>query len=128
MLKLNYNDYGLFLERVTASLDMVATQRVMLAMYTGETLHMQPGRAAYLAAADAPEVLRLERLLQGNTALSIALTHVDDECVEVSLKGTWIAQSADAEAGTLIAALPPVAEGLIHQLWQLSARQAAFSY
>ena len=127
MLKLNYNDYGLFLERVTASLDAIATQRVMLAVYAGETLHLEPGRAAFLVSAEATGVDQLENVLQANTTQTITLTYVDDEFVEVSLKGTWIANSANAEAGTFITALTPVVEVLIYQLWQVTQRQTAFS-
>ncbi|MEM9149078.1 MAG: alr0857 family protein [Cyanobacteria bacterium P01_F01_bin.3] len=127
MLKLNYNDYGLFLERVTASLDAIATQRVMLAVYAGETLHLEPGRAAFLVSAEATGVDQLENVLQADTTQTMALTYVDDEFVEVSLKGTWIANSANAEAGTFITALTPVVEVLIYQLWQVTQRQTAFS-
>lgn len=128
MLKLNYNDYGLFLERVTASLDAIATQRVMLAVYAGETLHLEPGRAAFLVSANANGVSQLKTVLQGDTTKTVTLTNVDDEFVEVSLKGTWIANSANAEAGTFISALAPVSEALIYQLWQVTQRQTALSY
>ena len=127
MLKLNYNDYGLFLERVTASLDAIATQRVMLAVYAGETLHLEPGRAAFLVPAEAVGVGQLENVLQTDTTQTMTLTHVDAEFVEVSLKGTWIADSANAESGTFITALTPVVEALIYQLWQVTQRQTAFS-
>ena len=127
MLKLNYNDYGLFLERVTASLDALATQRVMLAVYAGETLHLEPGRAAFLVPAEAVGVGQLENVLQTDTTQAMTVTHVDDEFVEVSLKGTWIADSANAESGTFITALTPVVEALIYQLWRVTQRQTAFS-
>ncbi|MEM6598700.1 MAG: alr0857 family protein [Cyanobacteria bacterium P01_C01_bin.69] len=128
MLKLNYNDYGLFLEHVTASLDAVATQRVMLAVYAGETLHLEPGRAAFLVSADATGVNQLKSVLQKDATQTVTLTGVDDEFVEVSLKGTWIANSANAEAGTFITALTPVSEALIYQLWQVTHRQSAYVF
>lgn len=127
MLKLNYNDCGLLLERVSASLDAIATQRVMLAVYAGETLHMEPGRAAFLVAADTTGFAQLESVLQSDTTQTVTLSGVDNEFVEVSLKGTWIASSADAEAGTFITALTPVCESLIYQLWQATARQTVYS-
>ncbi|MEM8805263.1 MAG: alr0857 family protein [Cyanobacteria bacterium P01_G01_bin.38] len=127
MLKLNYTDYGLFLEQVTASLDAVATQRVMLAVYAGEPLHLEPGRAAFLLQADIPGVAQLKRVLQSDATEAISLTLVDGEFVEVSLKGTWIANSANAEAGTFITALAPESERLIYQLWQATQRQTAYS-
>lgn len=127
MLKLNYTDYGLFLERVAVSLDAVATQRVMLAVYTGEPLHLEPGRAAFLLSASIPGVARLIRMLHRGTTDSVTLTTVDVDFVEVSLKGSWIASSANAEAGTFITALTPEHETLIDQLWQMTQHQTIYS-
>lgn len=125
MLKLNYNDYGLFLEQVAASMDAIATQRVMLAVYAGETLHIEPGRAAFLLPANTAGVVQLERVLQTHTTGAITLSAVDDDCVEVSLKGTWIASSAQAEAGTFITTLTPESEALVYRLWQATQREIA---
>ena len=130
MLKLNYNDYGLFLEQVNASVDALtgsslwefATQRVMLAVYAGETLHIEPGRAAFLIEANTPEVDRLRCVLQNDTTGVITLSAVDDDYIEVSLKGTWIASSAQAESGTFVAALTPESEKLVCRLWQATQR------
>ena len=127
MLKLNYNDCGLLLERVSASLDAIATQRVMLAVYAGETLHMEPGRAAFLVAVDTIGFIQLEDVLQNDAIQAVTLSGVDSEFVEVSLKGTWIASSADAEAGTFITALTPACESLIYQVWQENSRQTVYS-
>ncbi len=126
MLKLNYTDYGLFLEQVTASLDVVATQRVMLAVHVGETLHLEPGRAAFLLPVELPGINQLESMLQTNATDAIDLATVDDDFVEVSLKGTWIASSANAESGTFMTALAPESEMLIYQLWQVTQRQTAY--
>ena len=126
MLKLNYTDYGLFLEQVTASLEVVATQRVMLAVHVGEPLHLEPSQASFLLPVELPGISQLKCLLQENVADAIALTSVDEEFVEVSLKGTWIASSANAESGTFITALAPESELLIYELWRVTQRQTAY--
>lgn len=126
MLKLNYTDYGLFLEQVTASLEVVATQRVMLAVHVGEPLHLEPSQASFLLPVTLPGISQLKCLLQENVADEIALTSVDEEFVEVSLKGTWIASSANAESGTFITALAPESELLIYDLWRVTQRQTAY--
>ena len=125
MLKLNYNDYGLFLEQVTASIDAFATQRVILAVYAGETLHIEPGRAAFLLASNTPGVAKLRGILQNNATSEISLTAVDTDYIEVSLKGTWIAISAQAESGTFVTTLTPEIEALVCSLWQATQRLAA---
>ena len=126
MLKLNYTDYGLFLEQVTASLDTVATQRVMLAVHVGEPLHLEPSRASFLLPVELPGITQLEHSLQKNTADTADVSSVDEEFVEVSLKGTWMAESANAESGTFITALAPESEMLIYELWQATQRQTAY--
>lgn len=128
MLKLNYNDYGLFLEQVTASLDAIATQRVMLAVQAGETLHLEPGRAAFLVSAKATGISQLENVLQRDATKIVTVTDVDDEFVEVSLKGTWIANSANAEVGTFITALTPISETLVYHLWQTTQSQTVHAF
>ena len=125
MLKLNYNDYGLFLEQITASIDAFATQRVMLAVHAGETLHIEPGRAAFLLASNTPGVTKLRGILQENTTSEISLTAVDVDYIEVSFKGTWIAISAQAESGTFVTMLTAEIEALVCSLWQATQRLAA---
>ncbi len=120
MLKLNYTDYGLFLEQVTASFDAVAAQRVMLAVNVGETLHLEPGRAAFLLPVALPEINQLASMVKVNTSDAIALNNVDDEYIEVSLKGTWMAKSPNAESGTFMTALAPESEQLIFRMWQVT--------
>ena len=123
MLKLNYTDYGLHLEQVDASLDTLATQRVMLAVYTGQSLHIAPGRAAFLLPATMPGLVGLRTVLRRSMAVltgvnGVAIATVDSEFVEISLRGTWIAQDAVADTGTFITALTPESESLIYRLWQ----------
>ena len=127
MLKLNYNDYGLFLEQLVASVDAFATQRVMLAVCAGETLHIEPGRAAFLLAESTPGVAKLQSILQRDATDEIALIAVDAEYVELSLKGTWIASSAQAEAGTFVTVLSPEIESLVSRLWQATQQLATCS-
>ncbi|MEM9266741.1 MAG: alr0857 family protein [Cyanobacteria bacterium P01_F01_bin.13] len=122
MLKLNYTDYGLFLEQITASLDAVTTQRAMLAVRTGESLHIEPRQATFLLPMTLPGIAQLKSMLQTNFVDAIDVTIVDDEFVEVSLTGTWIASSPHTESGTFITVLPPEGEGLIYRLWQVTQR------
>ena len=127
MLKLNYTDYGLFLEQVAASVDVVATQRVMLAVHVGEPLHLEPGRAAFLLPVELPGITQLKSMLQTHATDVIDLAAVDDKFVEVSLKGTWMANSAQAESGTFMTALTPDSEQLIYRLWQVTQGQTLSS-
>lgn len=120
MLKLNYTDCGLFLEKVPAPLNKVATQRMMLAVQVGEPLHLEPGRAAFLLPLEINGITHLKSIAKTHTRDTINVTTVDDEFIEVSLKGTWIANSPNAESGTFITALAPECECLLYQLWRVT--------
>ena len=125
MLKLNYNDYGLFLEQVTASIDAFATQRVILAVYAGETLHIEPGRAAFLLASNTPGVAKLRGILQNNATSEISLTAVETNYIELSFQRTSIAFIAQAQSAPFVTTLTPEIEALVCSLWQATQRLAA---
>ncbi len=64
MLKLNYTEDGLYMERVLSSPELVIAQRVVLAMRLGQTIHLQPGHASFLLPADVPQLKQLEMSLR----------------------------------------------------------------
>jgi len=123
MLKLTYIEAGLYMEQMAAPLEVLVAQRVMLALRTGQTLHVEPGRAAFLVANDAPGLTYLVTELQMTQPGDVTLTPVDDAFIEISLYGHWIAESAQAEEGMFIAALPIRLEYYVHQLWKITQEQ-----
>ena len=120
MLKLNYTEFGLYMERVMASVEMVIAQRVMLAMRLSGALHVQPGRASFLLPANLPQLEQLEAALQGESNTSAAVIPVDDEFVEVCLSGSWIAEIKESHEGMFLAIMSDRTEFLIYTLWQKS--------
>ncbi len=126
MLKLNYTDSGPYLEPVTASLETIATQRVTLAFGLGEALYIEPGQAALLLPIELPGITQLEDMLKTDFTDTFTVTLADEEFVEVSFKGTWIASGSHAESGTFITALPSESEQLIYQLWQVAQPQTVY--
>ena len=130
MLKLNYTNCGLYLEQVAAPLEIAIAQRVMLAISTGQTLCVEPGRASFLLSVDIPGLSGLRLLLdtehlEREQEGAIAISAVESDYVEVCLQGTWIAPNAAAEEGALMAALHPETEATLYQLWQVSQFQLA---
>lgn len=123
MLKLNYTEIGLYMERVMTSLEMVIAQRVVLAMRLGQTLHVEPGRTAFLLPADVPELVHLEAILQQEYNSMVAIIPVDAEFVEVSLYGSWVAESIEAHEGMFLAMMGDRTEFFIYKLWQMSQIQ-----
>ena len=120
MLKLNYTEGGLYMERVMVSPELAIAQRVVLAMRLWQSLQVGPGHASFLLPADISELKGLEIALQRECGSKVSVTPVDDEFVEVSLSGSWIAESKEAHEGMFLTMLSDRSEFLLHKLWQMS--------
>jgi hypothetical protein len=120
MLKLHCTDNELFMEHITGSaLEIVVAQRVLLAIRSGQPLHIEPGQASFLLPATTTGLAELDHP-------GISIDPVDAEFVEVTVPGTWLAERTDAEEGVFMMALgegPDAGyghktEALIYKLWQ----------
>jgi hypothetical protein len=120
MLKLNYTDVGLYMERTMTNPELLIAQRVLLAMRLGRSLHIEPSRASFLLPADIPQLQVLEIDLQREYGSAVTLVAVDQEFVEVGLSGSWIAEDKDAHEGMFLAVMSNPTEFLIYKLWQMS--------
>lgn len=120
MLKLNYTEVGLYMERTMTSLELLIAQRVVLAMRLGHSLHIEPGRASFLLPVDIPELQQLEMALRQEYQPIATVLPVDDQFVEVSLKGSWVADSQEAHEGMFLTMLSDRTEFFIYKLWQMS--------
>lgn len=134
MLKLTYTEYGLHLEYAAAPLEVLVAQRVILAMRTGQRLHIEPGTASFLLSVHAPGLAELRRsqkdqrccTLQQEHCSDVTIIPVDDEFVEVTVEGIWMAETADAEDGVFVTALMPQTEFLVMKLWEATQTQVTF--
>ncbi|MBD3887687.1 hypothetical protein IFO70_39915 [Phormidium tenue FACHB-886] len=120
MLKLNYTDVGLFMERTLTNPELLIAQRVLLAMRLGQTLYVEPGHASFLLPADLPELEKLEAALQREYNPNAMILLVDDASVEVNLSGCWVAESKEAQEGMFLAVMSDRIERFIYKLWQMS--------
>lgn len=125
MLKLNYTEAGLHMERVVAPLEVLIAQRVLLAVRFGQILHIEPGTASFLLRDKAPDLAHLEMALRRAQHSGVTITPVDDGFVEVSVEGSWIAESADAHEGMFITAFCDRAEFFVYKLWQATQFQVS---
>jgi hypothetical protein len=120
MLKLNYTDVGLYMERTMTNPELLIAQRVLLAMRLGRSLHIEPSRASFLLPADIPQLKVLEIALHQEYGSVVTLIAVDEEFVEVGLSGSWIAEDKDAHEGMFLTVMSDRTEFLIYKLWHLS--------
>ncbi|MEP0874091.1 hypothetical protein NDA01_30785 [Trichocoleus desertorum AS-A10] len=120
MLKLNYTESGLYMERVVISPELAIAQRVVLAMRLEQCLQVEPGHASFLLPTDVPDLKHLETMLGQECRGRVTVVPVDDEFVEVSLSGSWIAESKEAHEGMFLTVLGNRVELFIYKLWQMS--------
>jgi hypothetical protein len=125
MLKLTYTENGLHLERAMAPLESLIAQRVMLAIRVGQRLHIEPGQASFLLTATAPGLAQLHRMVRMEQTQIVMVTPVDDEFVEVTVHGSWVAETIDAEEGVFVTALADMTEFLLLRLWETTQNQVA---
>lgn len=120
MLKLNYTEVGLYMERTMTAPEMLIAQRVVLALRLGQPLHVKPGCASFLLPANIPELEQLEMALQRECSSTVTVIPVDDEFVEVVLSGSWVAEDREAHEGMFLTLMSDRAEFFIYKLWQMS--------
>jgi len=123
MLKLTYTDSGLHLERAAAPLEVLIAQRVVLAIRTGQRLYIEPGTASFLLHVNTPGLAQLRRSLQMEHSSIMTITPVDDEFVELTVQGSWLAAAIDAEEGVFVTALSHLTELLVMKLWEATQTQ-----
>jgi hypothetical protein len=137
MLKLNYTEIGLYMERISTSLEMAIAQRIVLSLRLGQSLTIEPGRASFLLPGNLPELEQLTAVLQHEHDSTVTVMSLGDGFVELSLSGSWIAESKEAHEGMFLAVMGDFSspcgaeplgervESLIYKLWQMSAAQVS---
>jgi hypothetical protein len=126
MLKLTYTEAGLHLERVSMSLEAMIAQRVLLTMRLGQKLHIEPSSAAFLLPVDVSGLAHLDMALRLEQTTVASIVSVDNEYVEVSLRGSWLAESAEVHEGILVTVCSHRVEFLIDKLWQVTQTQVSY--
>lgn len=121
MLKLTYSDADLLIEQLDLTVEAVVTQRSLVALRAGQPLVVQPGYGAFALPADLPGVATLKAFGQG----AIDIAPCDADWLEVTLRGTWLADNATSAEGILVAELGTALERQLVALWQCSLNWVA---
>lgn len=126
MLKLTYTETDFRLERLEITLDVWVAQRVTMTLCAGQKLFIEPSQASFLLTAQDTRLTRLEQLLNREIKGFVSVALIDEDYAEVSIKGTWIAESVDAHEGLFIVAFPDAVERYLFQLWRSTQAHASF--
>ncbi len=121
MLKLTYSDADLLIEHLDLTVESMVTQRSLVALRAGQPLVVQPSYGAFALPADLPGIAALKARSQG----AIDIAPCDINWLEVTLRGTWLADNAASAEGILVVELGPQLESQLVALWQRSLSWAA---
>ena len=125
MLKLSYTESSLYLERLSVPLEQVVQQRALLALRLAQPFHLEPSTAAFLLVLDEPSWDELEAVLEIESDRRLIVTPTDEDLVEVTVEGTWVADTEETEDGTFVTALSEEAERFIYRLWAVTEAQVS---
>ncbi|MDC0833227.1 hypothetical protein POG22_09440 [Geitlerinema sp. CS-897] len=126
MLKLTYTETNLHLEYLASSPEELVSRRVKLAMRTGTPLCVEPSQASFLLPVGLPGLQQLAETARREGVDSLELYPADEDFVEVSLRGTWVATDADTAEGLFVTSLTPFCETAIAKLWKAAAIDASY--
>lgn len=125
MLKLTYTETSFYLECLAQSLEEWVTQRVILALRVGQCLCVEPSTASFLLPVNLPGVEMLKALVKREDSEIIALCGCDNECVEVTLRGSWLSNGSQDAEGVFVTAMSDRTEFFLHKLWQEAQHRAS---
>ena len=121
MIKITYLENEIRLEHLTKSTEVWKADRILVNLRAGISIYAESGIGSLIF----PVTTSVESLIELAQTEIVHINPCDEEYVEVSLLGTWIAQSEDSEEGIFVCNLSHDKERLLYQLWQESFVEAS---
>ena len=114
MLKITYIEEEIFLEHLQQPVEAWQANRILV--------NLRAAVSVYVESSVATLVLPIDSCLKDLVWLAekelIEIVLCDEEYVEVSLLGTWIAEHKNSEQGIFVCELSSDSEHCLYQLWQ----------
>lgn len=114
MLKITYLEEEIFLEHLEESIEIWKADRILVSFRAGVSTYVESSIASLILPIN---VHCLKGLIKLSEQELIDVFPCDEEFIEVSLSGTWIAQSQDSESGIFACELGQENEDFLYQLW-----------
>lgn len=114
MLKITYLEEEIYLEYLQTSVDTWKTDRILVSLRAAVSTYVESSVASLILPINIYYLTGLVNLAEREL---IEITPCDEEFMEVSLPGTWIAQSKDSESGTFVCELGQENEHFLYKLW-----------
>lgn len=118
MLKITYTETGFNLEHLADSLEQLVVRRIILAMRVGQSVLVEPSKASFLLPADLPllNLLHAEALRYDREKIELSVA--DENYIEVTLQGTWIAANSHTAEGLFLTAMSERTELYLFKCWE----------
>lgn len=117
MLKITYLEDGIYWEHVKESVESWKAARILVSLRAAVRIHLESSTACFLLPAN---ISCLRGLAELESQKILEINPCDEEYIEVSLLGTWVASSKDSEEGIFVCDLSYSSEYFLHKLWQES--------
>ncbi|NJO98244.1 MAG: hypothetical protein HC764_21480 [Pleurocapsa sp. CRU_1_2] len=116
MLKITYLEDGINLEYLEEAVEVWKANRILVNLRAGVCIYFESS-IANIVLSISSETNNLVKLAEN---LPIELIPCDDNYLEVSLIGTWLAQTKNSEEGVFVCELNHEIEYSLYRLWQAS--------
>ncbi|MDJ0594627.1 MAG: hypothetical protein QNJ72_32405 [Pleurocapsa sp. MO_226.B13] len=117
MLKITYLEDGIYLEQLQETVEAWKNDRILVSLRAAINIYVEASIACLVLPLD---VFYLQGLAELKARELVEVTPCDEEYIEVSLSGTWIAQSQNSEEGVFVCELDQNSEYFLARLWQES--------
>lgn len=116
MLKITYLEDEICLEHLDQSIAIWEAERILVNLRAAVSVYLEPSVASL--------VMPIEPCLRDLIGLAekelIDLFPCDEEYIEVSFMGTWVAENKHSQIGIFVCELSPDSEFCLYRLWQES--------
>ena len=124
MIKITYLENEIRLEHLIKSTEVWKADRILLNLRAGISIYTESGVGSLIFPVTPSCIEDLTKLAETEM---VHINPCDERYVEVSLLGTWIAESKDSEEGVFACDLSREKECLLYQLWQESFVKASIA-
>jgi hypothetical protein len=117
VLKITYLKEGIFLESIQESLEDWKAKRILVSLQAGMNIYVESSIACLIMPS---KILYMKDLANLKAQELVEITPCDEEYIEISLPGTWIAKDENSEEGVFVCAFNFSSEQLLYKSWQES--------
>lgn len=118
MLKIIYTETGLYLEKLSESLESWVTNHVILSLRAGIALCTEPTKACLTLKGTDKEYEAFMGILDVETSKLLALSFADPEYLEIGFEGIWLDLGHKIDEGTFVTSISEPVEQYIYEWWQ----------